>query len=135
MALQHAPILRNALGNAYEATIGQSPVLNVYTGSPPADCTVADSGTLLVSMVLPSDWLTSVSAGVMNLSGDWSNTAVGAGVAGYFRLYDPTGVGTAFEQGTVSMSGGVGDLILDNINIASGQSVNITGFTRSFGSP
>ena len=32
-------------------------------------------------------------------------------------------------QGTITATGGGGDMTLDNTNIAAGQTVNITGFT------
>jgi hypothetical protein len=32
-------------------------------------------------------------------------------------------------QGTITASGGGGDMTLDNVSIATGQTVNVTGFT------
>ena len=58
--------------------------------------------------------------------GTWTGTATAAGVAGYFRIVDNAGT-TAHIQGTAGMSGT--DLILDNSNIATSQSVTVNTFT------
>ena len=54
------------------------------------------------------------------------------GTAGHFRLLDSGGT-TCHAQGTVTATGGGGDLTLDNTSIASGQSVTITSFTLTAG--
>ena len=50
-----------------------------------------------------------------------------SGTAGYFRFYDASA--NCHMQGTITATGGGGDMTLDNTNIAAGQTVNITGFT------
>ena len=47
---------------AIETTIGTAPVLKIRSGSAPADVATADSGTVLATLTLPSDWAAAASA-------------------------------------------------------------------------
>lgn len=133
MALQFSTTLRNNQLDQVEATTGTSAILEIRSGSPPANCAAADSGTLLVSMTLPSDWMAAASSGSKAKSGTWQDaSADGTGTAGHFRIKDSGGT-TCHLQGTVTATGGGGDLTLDNTSIASGQSVTISTFTISAG--
>jgi hypothetical protein len=58
---------------------------------------------MLVEMSLPSDWLEAADAGTIVKKGAWSGTAVAAGTAGYYRIFDTAGT-TCHEQGTVSQA-------------------------------
>ena len=89
--------------DAFETTCGVSAVLRIYTGAPPATTATAVSGTQLVTMTLPSDWMSAASAGVKALLGSWQNTAAALGTAGYYRIWD-SAVTTCHEQGTISQS-------------------------------
>lgn len=132
MAIQLAVSTRNARLDAIETDIGTDPVLRIRTGSAPADCAAADSGTVLAALTLPSDWMAAAGSGAKAKSGTWQDTSADAtGTAAHFRLY--TSGGTCKLQGTVSATGGGGDLELDNTSIASGQQVTITGFTLTDG--
>mgnify|MGYP000992978288 FL=1 len=72
--------------------------------------------------------MAAASGGSKAKSGTWSNTASAAGTAGYFRIYDSTGT-TCHMQGSVTATGGGGDLQLDNVSIANGQTVTISTFS------
>lgn len=129
MALQLSAAVRNARLDAIETAIGTSAVLKIRTGAAPADVATADSGTVLVTMSLPSDWMAAASGGSKAKSGTWQDASADAtGTAAHFRIYASDGT-TAHLQGTVTVIGGGGDLELDNTSIAAGQSVTITGFT------
>ena len=133
MALQYSVAVRNAQLDAVEVTVSMAPLLRIYSGSAPANCAAAASGTLLAEMTLPSDWMAAASSGSKALSGTWQDASANAtGTAGHFRLYDSGGT-TCHAQGTVTATGGGGDLTLDNVSIASGQSVTITSFTITAG--
>lgn len=126
MALQLAVSTRNARLDAIETDLGTSPTLEIRTGAAPADCATADSGTVLATLALPSDFMTAASAGSKAKSGTWQDlTADAAGVAAHFRL--KTSGGVCKLQGTVGQ--GSGDLSVDNTNIAAGQTVTVTAFT------
>lgn len=130
MAIQLSDAVRNARADVVESTIGTAPILRIRTGSPPSNCAAARSGTILVSITLPSDWLGNASSGTKSKSGTWSATASASGTAGHFEIMDSTGT-TCHWQGTVGTSGA--DMILDNTSINSGQTVTITTFTWTEG--
>jgi hypothetical protein len=116
-----------------ETTAGTSAILKIRTGAAPADCGTADSGTVLATLNLPSDWMAAASSGSKAKSGTWQDTSADAtGTAAHFRVYDSGGT-TCHIQGTVTATGGGGDMTLDNTSIASAQQVTITGFTLTAG--
>lgn len=129
MTLKYSTTVRNAKLDAIESTISTAPLLRIYTGTAPADCATAASGTKLVEMTLPSDWMAAASSGAKAKSGTWEDTSADAtGTAGYWRIYDASGT-TCHMQGTCTATGGGGDMELDNTSIASGQTVTVTSFT------
>lgn len=133
MALQYSTTLRNAQLDQVETTISTAPILRILSGSPPADCATAQSGTVLAELTLPSDWMAAASGGSKAKSGTWQDSSANAtGTAGYFRILDSSAT-TCHMQGTVTATGGGGDMTLDNTSIASGQSVTISTFTLSAG--
>jgi hypothetical protein len=133
MAIQLSVAVRNARLDAIENTVGTSAVLKIRTGSAPADCAAADSGTVLATINLPSDWMNAAASGQKTKLGTWQDASADAtGTAQHFRLYASDGT-TCHMQGTVTATGGGGDLTLDNTSIAAGQSVTITSFTLTDG--
>lgn len=131
MAIQYSVAVRNAQLDAFESTTGTSAKLRLYSGTAPADCATAASGTLLCEIALPSDWMNNAASGQKTLLGTWSGTgaaAAGTGTAaGYFRIVDNAGT-TCHMQGNVTT-----DLVLNNTSIANGQAVSVTSFTISRG--
>jgi hypothetical protein len=129
MSLQFSVSARNARLDAFETAVGVSAVLKIRTGAAPADCATADSGTVLATMTLPSDWLANAASGSKAKAGTWSDSSAdAAGTAAHFRIYASDGT-TCHLQGTVTATGGGGDLTLDNVSIAAGQSITITSFS------
>jgi hypothetical protein len=132
MALQYSVAVRNARLDTVESTIGTSPVLQIKSGSAPATCATANSGTILASATLPSDWMAAASGGTKSLSGTWQDTSAdNTGTAAHFRIFSSTG--TCHVQGTVTATGGGGDMTVDNTSFASGQSFSVTTFTLTAG--
>lgn len=133
MAIQLSAAVRNARLDTIESTIGASAVLKIRTGAPPANVATADSGTVLATFDLPSDWMAAASSGTKAKVGTWQETSAdAAGTAAHFRIYASDGT-TAHIQGTVTATGGGGDLTLDNVVIASAQVVTITSFILTDG--
>jgi hypothetical protein len=128
MSLQFSTTYRNALLDQFETTAGTGVLVRIYSGSAPADCGTAASGTKLVEITAPSDYLANASGGTKAKSGTWSVAAVATGTAGYFRIYDSAGT-TCHMQGTVTATGGGGDMTVDNTSITSGQTVTVNSFT------
>ncbi len=129
MALQLSVAVRNAMLDAIETAIGTSAVMKIRTGAPPAGCATADSGTVLATLTLPSDWMAAASSGSKAKSGTWEDTSAdAAGTAAHYRLYASDGT-TCHAQGTVTATGGGGDLTVDNVVFAAGQSFTVTSFS------
>jgi hypothetical protein len=133
MALQYSVTVRNAQLDALETACGTSAILKIRTGSAPANCATADSGTVLATLNLPSDWMAAASSGSKSKSGTWEDASADAtGTAAHWRLYASDGT-TCHAQGTITATGGGGDMTLDNTSINSGQTVTVTSFTISAG--
>jgi hypothetical protein len=131
MAFQFSVAARNAALDAIETAIGAAPTLEIRSGSVPANCAAAATGTVLATITLPSDWLAAASAGAKALLGTWQDaSADAAGTAAHFRINQGA---TCHVQGTVTATGGGGDMTVDNTSFASGQQVNITAFTLTAG--
>jgi hypothetical protein len=126
-AVQDAAV--NAIAARVDAGAGPG-VLRIYTGAQPADADDAPTGTLLVSITLADPAFGASSAGVAQLAGTpRSGTAVASGTAGWFRIVDSNGV--TVVDGSVTATGGGGDLELDNTNIATGQQVSVSALSLS----
>lgn len=133
MAVQLSTAVRNARLDAIETTIGVSAVLKIRTGAQPANCAAADSGTVLATLNLPSDYLAAASGGTKAKSGTWEDTSAdNTGTAAHFRIYD-SGGSTCHLQGTVTATGGGGDLTVDSTSFTATQDFLITAFTLTDG--
>lgn len=128
MAVQLSTAVRNALLDAIETATGASAKLRILTGTQPANCAAAQTGTLLAELALPADWMAAAAGGAKALLGTWQATAAAAGTAGHYRIVDNAGT-TCHEQGSITAAGGGGDMTLDNTSITSGQTVTITAKT------
>lgn len=138
MAVQLSTAVRNARLDAIETAIGTSAVLKIRTGAQPADCATADSGTVLATLSLPSDYLAAASGGTKAKSGTWEDTAADAtGTAAHWRLYASDG-STCHAQGSVTATGGGGDLTMDvngspSVSVEADATVTVTSFTLTDG--
>jgi hypothetical protein len=133
MTLQISVAVRNAMLDTIESTIGTSAVLKIRTGAQPANCAAVDTGTVLATMSLPSDWMAAANAGSKALNGTWQDASADAtGTAAHFRVYASDGT-TCHMQGSVTATGAGGDMTLDNTSVAAGQSITISSFTLTAG--
>lgn len=131
MAFQFSTAFRNACLDGGETAIGASPTLRIRTGAPPANAAAAATGTVLAEMTLPANWLADASNGTKNLSGTWEDLAANAaGTAGHFEIVQGA---TRHIQGTVTATGGGGDMEIQNTSIAVGQAISVTAFTLTAG--
>lgn len=131
MTVQIADSVANAMLDAWETSIGASPILRLRTGAPPANLAAASTGTVLASLTLPADWMTAAAARSKSLSGTWQDlSADNPGTVGHYEIVKSDGT-TRVEQGTVTATGGGGDMTIDNTVLAAGQQVTVTAFTRS----
>lgn len=131
MTIQFSVEVRNAMLDAIETTMGTSAKLQMWTGTPPANCAAAATGTKLVEISLASDWAAAATSGSKSLSSlPLVTTGLANGTAGYYRFTNSAGT-TCHEQGTVTAAGGGGDIIVDNPVMVSGQEVQVVAFTKT----
>jgi len=132
MAFQLSVNARNATLSAIETEIGINPILTISTGTIPGTAGTANTGVVVATMVLPSDWLGAPLGGSIALSGTWQDLSADANGTAHFRVHNNAGT-ECHMQGTVTATGAGGDMQLDNTNIATGQQINITTFTITAG--
>lgn len=131
MATRLPTAIRNAVANvivdALDAGTGPG-TIKIYTGSQPASANNAATGTLLGTLTLSDPAFGDAangSAAAGAITGDTSADATGT--AGWFRAADSDG--TTVIDGSVSATGGGGDLQLDSVSIIAGGTINVTGWT------
>jgi hypothetical protein len=133
MALQFSVAVRNVRLDAIDTLIGASAILMIRTLAPPVNCAAADAGVVLSTVNLPVNWMNPAAGGIKTYIAVWQDLLADAsGVAGHFRVYD-NGLLACHMQGTVTATGGGGDMTVDNINFAVNQSFTITQFTLTDG--
>lgn len=103
--------------------------MQIRTGSPPGP-NAAATGTLLATITFSDPAFGAAAAGVATMSGaPLSTTAVADGTAGWFRIRDSDG--TTVVDGTVTVTGGGGQLQLSSTTISTGLSVSIIAGTAT----
>jgi hypothetical protein len=129
MTFKFSTAVKNGMLDAVETAIGTAAILKIRTGAAPTNVSDADTGTVLATLNLPTDWMAAASGGAKAKSGTWEDTAAdNTGTAAHFRIYASDGT-TVHMQGSVTATGGGGDMTLDNVSVTSGQDVTITSFT------
>lgn len=105
-------------------------LLRIYTGTKPATPSDAATGTLLAECTLSDPAFPTRSAGVatLDVTPDVQDLSANAtGTAGYFRFLDSAGNGRI--DGTVTATGGGGDMTLNTVSVVAGAVVTITSCT------
>jgi hypothetical protein len=87
MSLQYSVADRTNKMTQLATDVGVNAVIKTFTGSMPATCATADTGTLLVQHAGNATQFGTASAGVLTTSAVATVNAVAAGVAGYVRVY------------------------------------------------
>lgn len=133
MALSYTTTLRNTQLDAITTAVGNAGLLRIYDGSVPANVGASiGSSTLLAELTCGTPFAASASSGALTAGSITQDSSANAtGTATYFRL--ATSAGTAVIQGTVTATGGGGDLTLTTTSIVSGQPVQVTSFVITRG--
>lgn len=107
--------------------------IEIRTGAQPATVGTAATGTLLGTLTLTDPAFgaaTNASPAVATAAAITSDTdADASGTAGWFRAYDSAG--TAVIDGSITGTGGGGDMELDDTNIVAGGTIAISSWTIS----
>jgi len=130
--------IRNARVQAITNAFNDGPgagTIQIRSGTRPATPTTTATGTLLATVTLVDPAFGSATAGVATIADPAGVTAAATGTASWFRGFDSTGA--AVCDGSVTATGGGGDLTLASTSVVSGTTVDITGgtFTDPQGTP
>jgi hypothetical protein len=121
MALTVAAASAQAMGAALATDIGAAAIIEIRSGAKPATPETAASGTLLASITLSGSFTSS--GGVLTAADPASVSPAASGTAGHFRLKKSGG--TAVLDGTVTATGGGGDMQLGSTTISTGVPVDL----------
>lgn len=116
----------NAVVDSIDLGAGTAKV-RVYTGTQPATANTTASGTLLVEFDLPNPAFGAASSGVATANAISNATATASGTAGWFRCVDRDNA--AVLDGSVTATGGGGDMTMNTTTVTSGAAVSITSWT------
>lgn len=121
MALTIAVASAQAMGAALATNIGAGATIEIRSGSKPATPETAASGTLLVTVAISGSFTST--GGVLTAADPAAASPAASGTAGYFRLKQSGG--TAVLDGTVTATGGGGDMLLGSTTITTGVNVDL----------
>lgn len=121
-------VVADAIADLVDAGAG-SGLLRVYTGTQPASADLAPTGTLLATFTTNDPAFGTSGTGTVDLVvvPAVSTTGVAAGDAGWFRLLDSTGA--TVLDGSVTATGGGGDLIMSTVTVSIGLALQLTSGT------
>lgn len=142
MALGFSTALANSiLDSIANGAIGQSfwdsAILEIRSGARPANADTAPTGTVLATMTLPADAMAAAAALSVSFQGTWSDTSAdNTGTAAWFRIKRSGDSGTTNTtdkrlDGTVTATGGGGDMEINNTSISATQVVTIASYSHS----
>lgn len=128
MTVSLASVAANAEADA-TARLLDAGKIKIYAGSVPANANAALGGaTLLSTLTFANPSAPGSSGGICTFSAITSDTdAAATGTATFFRITKSDG--TVVGQGTVTATGGGGDLTLPTTSIVQHQTVAITSLT------
>lgn len=129
MALSFTDARANAMLDTL-TTSANSGKLRIYSGTPPADADTALSGnTQLAELTMNATSAPAASGGVWTANAITSDSAADAtGTASFFRMLASNGT-TVLYQGTVTATGGGGDLELGTVSIVANAVISVSSLT------
>lgn len=133
MTITVTTAVKNAMLDAIATNWGAGALLRLYSGTAPTNVDTALSGNNVLAVVTPTPAAASGGSKDM-LGGTKSTTGTASASTGttvtFYRVYASDGT-TAKEQGSVTVTGGGGDLTMVNTSVAQNQPVEVTAFTKT----
>jgi hypothetical protein len=128
VALTLPTAVRNAMADTLVDRLDTSGAgkIEIRSGARPASANDAATGTVLATVTLPNPAFGAAANGVATLNDPGPVAGTAAGTATWFRALDG---GATVTDGSVSATGGGGDLQLATTAISVGLTVDITGGT------
>lgn len=132
MAIQISDITARTMLDGIDATFNAGKI-QLRSGAAPGVGQVP-SGTLLAEEDLPADAFAAASGRSKAKNGTWQTVGAAAGIIGHYRMIaaGDTGAATQNEpriEGSVTLTGGGGDMTVDNNDVEPAQEITITSFT------
>lgn len=121
MALTVTAAASGSMASALATYIGSGATIEIRSGSKPATPETAATGTLLVTVSVPGSF--TAASNVLSSADPAAASPAAGGTAGYFRLKQSGG--TAVIDGTVTVTGGGGDMQLGSTTITVGVPVDL----------
>ncbi|MGW8565636.1 hypothetical protein [Isoptericola sp. NPDC055881] len=121
MTISIAATAAQAMGAALATDIGSGATIEIRSGSKPATPETTATGTLLATVTIAGSFTSS--GGVLTAADPASVTVGATGTAGYFRV--KTSGGTGKIDGTVTATGGGGDMQLATTALSSGATLDL----------
>jgi hypothetical protein len=134
MTINFSALVRNYRLDAIENAIGPNPVIKLWSGTKPPSCAADDSGIVVASYTLGTDWALGASgASKSMIVTAISASALSTGRIGYYRAYASDAI-TCHMQGNVGLSS-TSDMQTSLIETDIGQNVNILSWIITDGNP
>jgi hypothetical protein len=121
MAISITAAASQSMGAALATAIGSGATIQIRSGSKPATPETTASGTLLCTVSISGSFTST--GGTLTAADPASANPADSGTAGYFRLL--TSGATAILDGTVTATGGGGDMQLGSTTITTGVPVDL----------
>lgn len=132
MTIRLPVAIRNTAADTIAARIDAGSgagLVRVYSGSQPASADLAATGVLLATFTLNDPAFGAAAAGsaILDVTPTPSTTGLVADDAGWFRVVDSTGA--TVMDGSVTATGGGGDLTMNTITVSVGLTLQLTAGT------
>lgn len=130
MTIHLANSARNASTDGVVDLLDAGPgagTIDIRSGTQPATANDAATGSLLATVTLADPAFGASSTGTATGTDPAAVTASGTGTASWFRAKDSTGA-TVFD-GSVSATGGGGDMQLSSTSLSTGVQVDVTSLS------
>lgn len=129
MTIQMSTTLRNGRLDQITSIVGTSALIEIFTGSQPENCAAADTGTKLATLTGNATALAAAAAsGVLTFNAITQDSSADAtGTAAHYRL--KTSGGTCHMQGSVTVTGGGGDMTFTSVSFVTGEPISMTSWT------
>ena len=123
MALTHSTAAKNAMLDAIDALI------NTGSGTAQLKITTTGAGSVLATIDLDNPAFGSAASGAMVMAGlpQGDASADATGTAAEFHIYDRDA--TLVVSGTVTATGGGGDMTMPSVSITASEPVDLNTFT------
>lgn len=126
MSLTFSATLRSDRADAITAAIGSGAKIRIYSGTRPVHVSDAITGTLLAEATGGTPFAPSASSGVLTANPVTGDSAADAsGTATHFRIFKSDGT-TAVLDGSVTATGGGGDMTMPSTTITAGEPVAVS---------